>query len=357
MSVDMETDNQNSHPADAISFMAIVGSAQQNKLRGFEGPEKRLEIIVRGAAIEQRGLRAASRQEWADIINILKAQIVNHVHNDEVDAYVLTESSLFVFRHKVLLITCGTTILLHALPAILELIARHRLEVEWASFMRKNFSYPWEQVGPHATMENEYGLLKAHLPLGRPFIFGPIDSDHYFAFVYDDVKRPCVEEDTQISMTMYDFDEAVAAQFFSETFVDGEATEIIRKKSGVATLVEGWIVQDLQFAPCGYSINAIRGGEYQTMHITPEKHCSFASYETNIPTGNVVPLLAGVLAVFRPQRFSVMLLADPQSPIGVGLARGDKVGLEQIEGYAISNHSHHEFAPGYTLVKANFVKE
>jgi S-adenosylmethionine decarboxylase len=343
--------------ADPMTVMAIVGAAQGAKPQGFEGPEKRLEIIVRGKGLDDGGLRQAAQEEWAAIIAILKAQIVNKVHNEHLDAYVLTESSLFVFPNKVLLITCGTTILLHALPAILDVIAKYHLEVEWASFMRKNFSYPWEQIGPHASMESEYALLKAHLPLGKPFIFGPIDSDHYFCFVYDDIHRPCVEEETQISMTMYDFDPKVAAHFYSDKFMDGEATTPIRAATGVETLVPGWIVQDLQFAPCGYSINAIKDGLYQTMHITPEEHCSFASYETNTPTADVAEVLTGVLAVFKPQRFTVVLLADPQSPIGVKLERSEDLGWDNVAGYTVSNMSVNEFAPGYTLVKANFTRD
>jgi S-adenosylmethionine decarboxylase len=338
---------------DPLSFMAFVGSATAARPSGFEGPEKRLEIIVAGA-IELGGFRLAPQSKWAQIIAILKAQIVSKVSNEFVDAYVLTESSLFVFANKVILITCGTTVLLHALPAILELVRDLELCVEWASFMRKNFSYPWAQIGPHESMETEYTLLKSHLPLGRPFIFGPVDSDHYFMFVYDDIRRPAVEDDAQLSLTMYDFDEQVAQVFFSDRFICGNETQSIRDKSGVQSLVEGWTVQDLQFAPCGYSINAIKEETYQTMHITPESHCSFASYETNSKSDAVPLMVEKVLQVFRPMRFSMMLLVDPHSAIGVKLNTCPSLDLDKIQGYTVNNTSENEFAPGYKLINANF---
>mmetsp|Transcript_16843 Transcript_16843/g.52307 ORF Transcript_16843/g.52307 Transcript_16843/m.52307 type:complete len:376 (-) Transcript_16843:15-1142(-) len=343
---------------DPVSAIAVVGQVSFAKPSGFEGPEKRLEIIVRGDALEAGGLRQAAREEWDAIIDVLNAKIVNHVRNDHLDAYVLTESSLFVYPHKLILITCGTTVTLTALEPILALVKKYGLEVEWASFMRKNFTYPWEQIGPHASMETEYSYLKQYFVKGQPFIFGPIDSDHYFVFVYDDMIRPCVEADTQVSMTMYDMDPDVAKHFYSDKFLDGPDTEPIRAATKIDTLVcDGWTVQDLQFEPCGYSINAIRGDAYQTMHITPEEHCSFASYETNMALDNVTEQLDKVLAVFKPKRFSVLILADPQCPLGVAISKAADLGLNSLSGYSTSNISMNEFAPGYTLVKANFSRD
>lgn len=340
---------------DSVSFMAFMGSAKRAQPAGFEGPEKRMEVIVRRKpGAPENGLRAAPQSTWEEIISVLNAKIVDTVSNEYLDSYVLTESSLFVFPHRCILITCGTTVLLDALARVLALVEQLQCEVEWASFMRKDFSYPWEQVGPHASMEAEYATLKAQLPLGRPFIFGPIDSDHYFVFVYDDIKRPCVEDDLQLSMTMYDFDPAVAKTFYSDTFIGKDGTGPIREASGVERLVKGWVAQDLQFAPCGYSINAILEGAYQTMHITPEEHCSFASYETNSRLETVDERLQLVLQVFKPKRFSVMILADPQSPVGELLAKNTSIGLDKIQGYTSSNQTINEFAPGYTVVNVNF---
>jgi S-adenosylmethionine decarboxylase len=344
-------------PTDAVSFMAYVGSAQAAKPEGFEGPEKRLEVIVRKTeAAPSNGIRAAPQHEWETIIDTLNAKIVSAIHNDFVDSFVLTESSLFVFSDRVILITCGTTTLLTSLPLVIELIKRYGCEVEWASFMRKNYSYPWEQVGPHTSMKEEYDLLKGCLPLGKPFIFGPIDSDHYFFFVYDDIKRPCVENEIQISMTMYDFDDTVAKQFFSEEFSStSDLTQRIRDSTGLSTLVDGWQIQDLQFAPCGYSINAIQDGSYQTMHITPESHCSFASYETNSPLDNLTERLTAVLKVFMPKRFTVIVVADPESSIGKSIASSQTFGLDALAGYSSSNSTMNEFAKGYIVLKSNFV--
>jgi S-adenosylmethionine decarboxylase len=291
------------------------------------------------------------------VIATLHAKIVAKTCSAVLDAYVLTESSLFVESRRVILITCGTTTLLSTLPKILEAAQSIGAEVEWASFMRKNFTYPWEQIGPHESMESEYTILKQCLPAGRPFIFGPIDSDHYFFYVFDDVHRPTPEVDVQLSLTMFGLDSSVAASFFSSEFqCTNDQTAQIRQASGVQQIVNGFNVSDLQFAPCGYSVNAVRESSYRTMHITPEEHCSFASFESSEPVTEVTELLTLVLSVFRPQTFSMLLFADRDSTIGGKVNRREAIGLDQIEGYQLTNRTTNEFAPGSMVVMGTYVK-
>ena len=41
-------------------------------------------------------------------------------------------------------------------------------------------------------------------------------------------------------------------------------------------------MHDVLFEPCGYSLNAMKGDTYYTMHVTPEEDFSYASFETNL---------------------------------------------------------------------------
>lgn len=349
--------------SDPITLMAMWGMMKDfdpSHERAFEGPEKRLEIIMRETeATHQDGLRALDDAVWEGVVGSLHAQIVSRIRNDIIQSYVLTESSLFVMRNRIILITCGTTTLLNSVPLILEAISAVRGELEWASFMHKNYSFPWEQRGPHLSMAEEYKTLKQHFPKGQPFIFGPVDSDHYFFYCYDDVVRPCAENDTQMSMTMYGLDKEVTSCFFSEEFHStGDETATVRAKSHLDRIVTpDWQIHDLQFAPCGYSVNAIRDYEYQTMHITPEDHCSFASYETNSKMENLEDRMKVVLGVFRPQRFTIVVILDPQSAVAEAFRVGRPIGVEpeSLQGYTLINRTTNEFAPGYVAMKLNYV--
>ena len=62
------------------------------------------------------------------------------------DSYVLSESSLFVQRTKLVLKTCGTTKLLAALPTIVDLVHGLGMELVHLRFSRASFLFPQCQV-------------------------------------------------------------------------------------------------------------------------------------------------------------------------------------------------------------------
>ncbi|CCW68157.1 unnamed protein product [Phytomonas sp. Hart1] len=350
---------------DPVTFMAMWGSMKDyNPDQGFsfEGPEKRLEVIIRFLPeTHPDGLYSLEDDVWVHVVGTLNAQIVSKEKNAHIKSYVLTESSLFVMSNRIILITCGTTTLLNSIPAILKAISAVRAELEWASFMHKNYSFPWEQRGPHTSLSDEIATLKGHFPTGKTYILGPVDSDHYIFFCYDDIIRPqSTEDDTQLNMTMYGLDKAQTRHWFSPCFLaTGVETAGIRAETRLDRLLDGdWTLHDLQFEPCGYSVNAVRGEEYQTIHITPEDHCSFASYETNCHDANYAARITNVLSVFRPQRFTVLVFLDPESAVGKAYHRTHPIGVEPeyFTEYEISNRTVNEFAPGYVAIKINYVR-
>jgi len=85
-------------------------------LTGFEGPEKRLELDFRPNPERPEGLRGIDKELWQEMLNLAKCTIISHTKNEYFDAFVLSESSLFVYPTKVLLKTCGTTTLLKCIP-------------------------------------------------------------------------------------------------------------------------------------------------------------------------------------------------------------------------------------------------
>jgi hypothetical protein len=91
-------------------------------LPGFEGVEKVLELDAAPNFGPERGLREITRSQWDRILTAAKCTILNSLSNDKFDSYVLSESSLFVYPHKMILKTCGTTTLLRTIPIILEIM-------------------------------------------------------------------------------------------------------------------------------------------------------------------------------------------------------------------------------------------
>lgn len=94
----------------------------------FEGSEKRIEIDflpATGIASAADGLRSVGRAQLDAILDLAACCIVSARHGAAFDAYVLSESSLFVYPRKAILKTCGTTRLLAAVPGGLWFVTRH----------------------------------------------------------------------------------------------------------------------------------------------------------------------------------------------------------------------------------------
>ena len=72
--------------------------------------------------------------------------IVSHRANEDFDAYVLSESSLFVYPERLTLKTCGTTQLLAAVPLLLQLAESLDMCACRTKYSRASFLFPEKQV-------------------------------------------------------------------------------------------------------------------------------------------------------------------------------------------------------------------
>lgn len=280
----------------------------------FEGPEKNIEVCFHPEVGHPNGCRELPRAALDAICAAARCTILSVVSNSQLDAYVLSESSLFVFRHKMILKTCGTTTLLRCLHVLLRATKQLGLQLEWLGYSRKNFTFPDNQVFPHSSFEQEFQFLKKHPHLsarlnGSGYLLGPITGDHWLFYVANKCQREYLATERTINIMMFDLDPAVASQFYVEAYPTGKE---MTTASGIAKLVPGAAVDDKAFEPCGYSMNAILYGSYTTVHITPEPECSYASFETNNPLKSYSSLLNNVLATFRPGRVFVTMTADEE---------------------------------------------
>jgi len=141
----------------------MSGYFDDSPCTGFEGPEKRLEIVFRpknhDSAVPSRGLRLITKSDWQAMCTVARCNIISQTSNQFFDSFVLSESSLFVYPNMVMIKTCGTTALLQAIAKILEYGERYNLEVAQVLYSRKNFLYPTVQPEVHRDWSNEVSLL------------------------------------------------------------------------------------------------------------------------------------------------------------------------------------------------------
>jgi len=105
--------------------------------------------FVPGVGVSARGLRDLTRAQLDDLCTAARCTIISTMSNEHLDSYVLSESSLFVYSHKMILKTCGTTTLLMALEPLLKATAELGMKVEWVAYTRKDFQRPGQQKFPH----------------------------------------------------------------------------------------------------------------------------------------------------------------------------------------------------------------
>lgn len=118
----------------------------------FEGSEKRIEVSflpVRKSGVEStqmRSLRMLSRNHLDALLDDAACKIISSKTSDIFDAYVLSESSLFVYDTRYILKTCGTTKLLDSIPRLLDYSQDLGLEPAHVKFSRASFLFPEKQV-------------------------------------------------------------------------------------------------------------------------------------------------------------------------------------------------------------------
>jgi S-adenosylmethionine decarboxylase len=245
-----------------------------------------------------------------------------------------SESSLFISPHRLILKTCGTTLNLLGLPRILDIARDHANMpvVHRLFYSRKSFMFPERQLGPHREWISEVRFLDDIFPNGSAYTVGRVNGDHWLLYMTgpvdacgapesspvmpyhklpgttitgaDDgpgtdqaVPTPALQDYT-IEILMTDLGDAAREAFYTPGHVEeSHASAYARELSstlGIAALfpAELTTLDAYSFTPCGYSSNALlkwgdkpaeSGEGYYTIHVTPEKGWSYASFECNVP--------------------------------------------------------------------------
>ena len=270
----------------------------------FEGPEKKLEILT---AEPYASLRTLGDEFWSKIVQRAKARIISSASTDACDAYLLSESSLFVCDRRVVMITCGRTKLIDAALELLDRIPGGH--VASLIYERKNENFPELQ---QTTFAEDAAKLNAKAA-GTSATFGDRAGDHIDLFHLD---RPFEPDpgDATLEILMYDTAAAV-----NRLFIKSSSAADLRERIGLGEMFPEFLVDDHLFDPAGYSFNGIKGEFYTTLHVTPQKKGSYTSFETNygLDETGVETIVSRVLGFFRPARCDVLLFQAPLRLEGV----------------------------------------
>ncbi|KAI5300311.1 hypothetical protein KEM56_002551 [Ascosphaera pollenicola] len=186
-------------PSLTINHDATINLDSTN---AFEGPEKLLEVWFASSSremssIQPNGLKSVPREVWTDMLDLVSCKILSIVSSADVDAYLLSESSMFIWPHKLILKTCGTTTLLLGLPRILQIATQFAgfpghvcpdSSMVVASpyrvfYSRKNYLFPDRQRGPHRSWADEVTMLDRYFLDGSAYLIGKMNGEHWYLYV------------------------------------------------------------------------------------------------------------------------------------------------------------------------------
>ncbi|KAJ3328852.1 spermidine resistance protein [Blyttiomyces sp. JEL0837] len=135
------------------------------------------------------GLRVVPRPVWEEMLAIVKCQVLSVINNEHCDAYLLSESSMFVYPNRLILKTCGTTTLLNAVSRIFEIARDHcnMDDLDAIFYSRKAFLFPEKQLWPHGRWGDEVAYLDELFPAESfetsGYVVGKINGDHWCLYM------------------------------------------------------------------------------------------------------------------------------------------------------------------------------
>lgn len=327
----------------------------------FEGSEKRIVVTFTSPCAEERSLRECiPRHVLEEMLGYAECEIVSKQSNMEQDAYVLSESSMFVSDTRIMLKTCGTTKLLACIPYMLDAAKQYaNMEPCKVKYSRASFLFPEKQPEPYQKFEDECNLLQSIFELyptmdaRSAYVLG--DALHHLQWHVFSAGVSLGETASKtLEIAMTGLDTVKASQFYKKNSVSAAMTTM---SSGISSIVPSHAIDDYIFEPCGYSMNGISGSEFSTIHITPEEDFSYASFEVcgeNVNAAAVSEYVAKTVKTFRPQFVAVAFSVDTRQSFPATLACP--------AGYAFSTTAYQEDSLGgefafFVFEQAAFAKD
>ena len=256
----------------------------------FEGSEKKAEIIIDATQISL--IADLEENFWQALVQCCNAKILSTIENKDCKAFLLSESSLFVWHDRLLIITCGNTRLVHSVEYFIQQVGVSK--IQQITYQRKNEYFAHAQL---SSFGDDIALLGQYVK-GQAFRFGELDGHHNYIF-NQDTHFKLNQEDKSYELIAYQ----ICQKASDKLTTLGLAANEIREFLQLDRLLAGYILDDFVFEPFGYSINAIKGMHYLTIHITPQASSSYVSIQANI---NLIALAPDFLRILAPKSIDLL---------------------------------------------------
>jgi len=319
----------------------------------FEGPEKKLEIQFKGL-----DLLSFPKSYWENLVDLTGAKILSEIANEHTVAYLLSESSLFVWKDRIVLITCGETKLI---KAAVELYEKFKDNMTSIFFERKNEYQPVSQKTSALDDMSRLGEIFG----GEAYRFGRLDDHYVYIFnqsllqdasntTFGDAHTTAsgdISDDT-LNYTLNYTDEiktlelliyGLKGDFKDKLEESGSKTqEFVKAK--FEKIFDDYKLDQFFFTPSGYSLNGLCGSKYITIHITPQGDESYFSFEMDeFDPVKDKKIIKSLLDLCSPTSFDLIYFAKDKS----------KFLLEDLP-YQVKQRSQEKVSSGYNINYAHY---
>lgn len=256
----------------------------------FEGSEKKVQIIVNDKKLSL--LTDIADAFWHGLVNSSGAKVLSTIENNHCKAFLLSESSLFIWPHKLILITCGTTQLIKAIEFFIDEFSLQ--PIEQIIYQRKNEYFSYAQP---SCFSQDIKVLRQYVS-GAAYRFGAVDSHHNYLFHQENGYKANIN-DKSYEIVAYHISNSA-----SKLLTHGNLTaNEIRTLFQINELFPNFTIDDHVFHPFGYSLNGIENENFFTIHITPQAESSYISVSANF---DLIALLPKLISILDPTTIDIL---------------------------------------------------
>lgn len=257
----------------------------------FESVEKRLECVF-----SQRISLLKIKNFVYALLYTCRASILSECQTPFFHAYVLSESSLFIYQDRFILITCGMTPLYRSLIWVTNIF--NESDILAILYTRRNFYFPQLQES-----DFEKTILDVfHCLGGQVSCIGHRNDLHMHYYLYSQKKR--------LKPFSYQF-ELLMEKCSRDSLLklDSLGMEFFLKK--MSCYEDFYKMQEYYFTPHGYSANVIfKDASYWAIHSSPEEELRYLSMSSNTYCYQMVDIHQ-MIGYFQPFCFVLSTFQDP----------------------------------------------
>jgi S-adenosylmethionine decarboxylase len=259
----------------------------------FEAVEKKAEIILATKTVCL--LNDIEHNFWYQMVSACQASIVSTINTTQCKAFILSESSLFIWKNRLMILTCGTSPLINAVEFFMQQFKQLPLHI---IYQRQQELSTAVQV---TSFDQDVIRLNQYINGQCIYLY---TGNFAKQQLYWGVRQPyntktekliAVVPEANFEWCGYQLSTEVCNQLMDPLITSDAVRRLLEIAEWLENQETKWIIDDYSFSPYGYSLNVINQQQFITLHLTPEQPYSYISVCSNSDISSLISSLINVL--------------------------------------------------------------